>query len=481
MRVLAPLTLCASMTAAGFGAGAALAWPADGLSKPAAPATHVLTRALTPVRVTAVRVSDDDGRRQTPVSPDEVSRWLQFADLVYKPAGMRFVFDPEKDFHDLKSTRINNTMPAGVDKRADLTDVSLDMRRIAAGYPKTLVVFFRWGNASTPTGNSFSSGDLNYVVGCGFASTGVCGHQNISLLAHEMGHYVGLAHTFAGSYQTVADAAAALLAANNNPLIFAGDPFDDTPPDPMISEIACLDTRAVRLGERDVPICRDNIMSYYDSPTKTLSPRQVRTVKWMLERRSRFDMTAPQNTPGRIDPPRPEAPREGAQDAGGAGPASGPAGPPGADAKSGSIIAEFETLPIAEATRVNASPQDMLGFSWYGFSQHAQLYCRAEKNATLAFKLDVPREGWYDVIVYATLAPDYGQVQAMIAGRRVGQPFDLWADSIVLPSGPISLGRQRLTKGTHEVSFTVIAKHPLASAFNFGLDAIELRPDGPAR
>ena len=68
--------------------------------------------------------------------------------------------------------------------------------QIAAKYPGRIVIFFRYGKGSGSNGSGFSWWDYDFVV---MPSTDIiehCGGMNPYFLAHEMGHYLGLPHTF---------------------------------------------------------------------------------------------------------------------------------------------------------------------------------------------------------------------------------------------------------------------------------------------
>jgi hypothetical protein len=164
------------------------------------------------VRVQAVRCADDDGRRLTPIEPAQVGRWVAEANRVYAAARIRFVFDPVRDFTDLRDTRLNRLMPGASASAGWERGVALARR-----FPGKMTVLFRYGDGDGPTGNGYSSGDSGVVVLCGFESTAVCGHQNLALFAHEVGHYLGLDHTFAREFTTTAEAEVFLKGAWRRP------------------------------------------------------------------------------------------------------------------------------------------------------------------------------------------------------------------------------------------------------------------------
>ena len=78
------------------------------------------------------------------------------------------------------------------------------------------------------------------------------------------------------------------------------------------------------------------------------------------------------------------------------------------------------------------------------------------------------------LVLYATLAPDFGVIQCAVDGRSCGPPIELYAP-MVLPTGAIELERMHLTAGKHRISFAVTGKHSESTAYRFGIDAIELR------
>jgi len=115
------------------------------------------------------------------------------------------------------------------------------------------------------------------------------------MLAHELGHYLGLGHIFF-SFNTASEAEQFLTDHNNNPNVFDADGLSDTLPDPYIGDHynTCTDVSAVTLNGIVFTIPRDNIMSYYNGRT-SLSPKQMELARWYLQLRMQNGMSMPTN------------------------------------------------------------------------------------------------------------------------------------------------------------------------------------------
>lgn len=207
------------------------------------------------VRIHAVACSDDDGGRAVQITPTQVQQWIDRTNEVYARAGIRVEFDPATDYETLRDTELNSLDGCSGHPNQALCD----QRKAAAAawaqsYPCKIVVFFRHGRlgANAPTGGGFSSETANYVAMPGFDVTrtrqyfqnsSAWGHgleiQNIKLLAHELGHYLGLDHPHVlvdyGAAATPEAAVIGYLASQGNYSLATldgdrGEVFD-TPPD----------------------------------------------------------------------------------------------------------------------------------------------------------------------------------------------------------------------------------------------------------
>jgi hypothetical protein len=387
------------------------------------------------VQVLAVRVSDDDGGRPAAISPAQLKRWVDYGNQVYASTGIHFRYKTSDGIVERRSTLLNN-VTGTVDR--DWLQFKRAANRLAAEHPGKLTLIFRHGPGRQPAGGGFSWVDYDFVVMPGYEVTTICGRQNIGVFAHEVGHYLGLSHTFAKEFDTVAQANEWLKDHKGQVESFDGDGLSDTPPDPFIRAIQCERGASVVLQGKKVALDRKNIMGYWYQPHKTLSRQQVEIVRWFAQRRQQAGMLLTASLAWKSP-------------------------------------LEAETLEIVERRGVQTNVQRMESFGLGNWSGDAQLYVGGKPGDAVAFALPVATTDRYQLSVYLTMAPEFVRIQPWLDGERVGEPIDLYAPK-VLASGRVILTTRSLQAGRHTIRLEIVGKDPKSKGDAFGIDCFEVAP-----
>ncbi len=188
------------------------------------------------LRLHVIALSDDDGSNASPVSATDFVQALDSLNRVYRGTRIRFRYDPATDYQMMRSTALNQDLMFG-----DATGLASG-NAIALTMPTAIPVFLRLagggnGNAAPPPG---LTGIPPGIGPGGVAQNYVALPNRLDwvnfIAAHEIGHYLGLYHTFPGwgspswaNEQAVID----WMTTNGGTIAaFDGDLLPDTPPDP---------------------------------------------------------------------------------------------------------------------------------------------------------------------------------------------------------------------------------------------------------
>jgi hypothetical protein len=334
-----------------------------------------------------------------------------------------------------------NSLDCGGSRRIP-PEVIAEANDVAARYPGEVAVLFRYGPSPAPTGRGCGSTADNFILAPGFNEPYVCGNQKIELLAHELGHYLGLLHTHPEVFRSVREAEAYFEEHGRDPLAFDGDGIPDTPPDPFVQipQIQCNPLESLRLLGVEFPLPRDNLMSYYGDRLESmvLTPIQGDITRQGFLIRAGWPLSE----------------------------VLGGEGPP---------VLEAEQL-VYTKTRGWIIQQEMKGFRglWSGGKQLFWRDGRPGDQLTLSFR--VSSQGRYDVYIRPTYAPDYGIFQHRVDGTPAGRPLDLYARAVRLGE-LVHLGAFQLSTGTHTLTVEIRGANSRAigGRYFYGLDYILLK------
>ena len=134
---------------------------------------------------------------------------------------------------------------------------------------------------------------------------------------------------------------------------------------------------------------------------------------------------------------------------------------------------EAETL-VARGAHVGTTIENMsdFGADWSGLRQ---LRVEAQKPGD-DFTIEIPEaiEDRYNVDIYYTQGPDYGDVDVMYGGTKAGE-INGYRD-MVFPAGKISLENVRSLDHKLPLKFVVKTKGPKSRGFVTGIDAFVIQP-----
>ncbi len=235
------------------------------------------------IPVVAYQLCNDDGTSNCAgVVKSDVTPMVAMLNQVYAIAGVQFTYS-ESDFHALASTNLNQCPDTVRGASGALSGNCLagesDLAAVVGegvGTPNLmpgLVVLFHDG--AGPATDGWSATDDDFVMMPNTA------HSCPWMLAHAVGHYLGLFDT--APYPAYADVDAAFAALSGSQTAFDGDLLISTPPDPYVGPqgLQCSPPANTDLfvGTEDFVLPVDNAMSFYFSDSKTLTTEQAFTVR----------------------------------------------------------------------------------------------------------------------------------------------------------------------------------------------------------
>lgn len=134
---------------------------------------------------------------------------------------------------------------------------------------------------------------------------------------------------------------------------------------------------------------------------------------------------------------------------------------------------EAEQMKLVKFERCRPGTQHMAPWGAERWSNESQLFCPGELGAYVVLEFDVADDGNYELEVYFTKAPDYGIVEVLVDDRQVGERFDGYSPNVE-PSGRVSMGTVKLSKGKHTITFRVVGKNEKSTNYFMGIDCIRL-------
>lgn len=139
---------------------------------------------------------------------------------------------------------------------------------------------------------------------------------------------------------------------------------------------------------------------------------------------------------------------------------------------------EFEKLaPIQKSPAINADIQNMANFTGDKWSNESQLLCTGGENGdSVTFRFSELNPVKHDIIIYMTLASDYGKVRFSVNGQPSPLIFDGY-DKEVKNSGALRLGTYSPENGRFDVTVKLVGtnQHSVGHRYLIGMDCIILK------
>ncbi len=127
----------------------------------------------------------------------------------------------------------------------------------------------------------------------------------------------------------------------------------------------------------------------------------------------------------------------------------------------------FKDVPPGNISRQNMA-QHGGGGKWK--EDHQLWWTGAKPGDRINLIVTLEKSGKQKLIASMTKAVDYGQVQFLLDGEKIGEPVDLFNNGVIA-TGDVEIGGIDAPAGEHTLSVEIVGKNEKSTNYMFGMDA----------